>query len=326
MTDPAPVLKRMAKPSRLAPGDQPMTLPRAAALAVSRAGQDALKLPLAVAGTDVGEMTVEAVADHASDAVLLVSLRGPGQAWGMAAFDNSLLTAILQAQTARRITDEEPPLRVATQTDAVLCRRFLTICLGSLAERLQGMPDSNWAQGFLPRDQVLSHRRLPHLLADAPHRVLGLDVDIAQGKRRGRLTLILPLQPVTTEPPTLAEDPKPRPDNWTADWHERILDSNATLEAVLMTVRLPLSKVSRLVPGDTLPFSEQTLDRLHLVGTDGRKVARVMLGKSGEFRAVKLAEKVMPLPKAVTARPDSDTSPDAESGGGALVPSTPTPV
>ncbi len=323
MTDPAPVLKRMAKLSRLTPGDQPMTLPRAAALAVSKAGQDALKLPLAVLGTEVGEMTVEAVADHAADAVLLVALRGPGQAWGMAALDNSLLTAILQAQTARRITDEEPPLRVATQTDAVLCRRFLTMCLGGLAERLLGLPDGDWAQGFLPRDQVHSHRRLPHLLADVPHRVLGLDVDIAQGKRKGRLTLILPLRPVATEQPLLAEDPKPRPDHWTADWQERILDANATLEAVLMTVRLPLSKVSRLARGDTLPFSEQTLDRLHLVGSDGRKVARVMLGKSGEFRAVKLAGKGVTAPQVSAVRKAPDVPPKGDTGGGELVPVPP---
>lgn len=286
MNDLSPsVLRRMAGAGRAEAAIGPMTLPRAAGLALSRAAQDVLRVPLSLSEAAHSDVPLDAVAELLPEGALLVLVHGQGGARGLMALDRSLLSAILQAQTTGRVTGATVAERNPTQTDAVLTRRFLSIFLDSLALRLEGQRYASWARSYSPRDRVADAKRLPHVLADGVYGTLRLTVDIAQGVRQGQLVLCLPSRGA----PGVADDMASSEGRvWGEAIASRVLDSQAELDAVLMRIKLPLSQVSRLAVGDVISFGAATLTRLRLEGAGGSQIGSARLGRANGMRAIKV--------------------------------------
>jgi len=312
------VLQRKAGAGRPAPDHGVVTAATALRLAVSKAGQDVLRTRLDAGEVGESRLTLGAMAAELPARGLHVLLRGSGGAAGLVALDASLLTAVLQAQTAGRVTDAPVAERAPTQTDAILARRFLAVLLDSFGARLAGRPAAIWAAGFQPRERVADAARLPHLLADTAYRALETEVDIAGGLRRGRLLVILPRAGAeeATLPPAPGEGAPP--DTTRTAWREalagRVLDSPAALEAVLCRIEIPLSEIAGLAPDRVLPIPARALGEVALEAVDGRVAATGRLGQTKGSRAVK----ILRAGSAAAQPAAADSEDEPQSAGGAL--------
>lgn len=267
----------------------PMTLQRAATLAVAEAGQGVLKTSITVHATEQADLPVDELPELLPEDALLVGLHSRGRLIGAIAMDLTMLTCTLQAQTSGQVQTGEIPPRTPTQTDAILCRRFLATFLSGLAARLDVGDQASWQDGVQPRDRIAEARQLLHALTDAPLRFLSLTLDIAGGRQSGVLSLALPQDllklPEQPEPDPPAPDPE-----WTNALRERILDSSAGLNAVLHRSTIPLSAVAKFKTGDMIPLPDTVMDHVRLEDASGRKVAEVLLGKLDGKWAVKVPD------------------------------------
>lgn len=258
-------------------------------LAVSRAAQEVLKVPLRAGDVAETRLTLASMAEALPPSGLWVMLRGPGTAAGLVTLDTSLLSAVLQALTAGRVSGSGASDRAPTQTDAILARRFLTVLVETFAARLEGSPAARWAAGFQPRDRVSDPARLPHLMADAVYRGMSVGIDIA-GLRPGALGLILPHDPPGDgrQVADIEAGPDPRVAEWQSALADKVMDSPVPIEAVLHRLELPLADLSRLRPDMLLPLPAQAITAVSLEGADGRRTGTGRLGRSEGHRAVKI--------------------------------------
>lgn len=305
-------LRRMIGAARRVPAHGSVRVEDALGLALSRAGQEAARTALSVgavrsAVTPLGGLGAVLPADG-----LWVLLQGPYRLRGVLGLDASLLTGMGQALTTGRVHAGGGGARVATQTDALLLRRFLTVVLETLARRLDDPAAGGWASGYQPRDRVADAARLPHLLSDMPYRVLTCDVDMADGTRSGVFVLALPEVSATAQ----ADDPREAERAAFSAALKRVLaEAPAELEAVLFRMSLPLDTVSGFAPDMVLPLPRHAVSEVVLQGCDGRPVAMARLGQSRGARAVKLVpisvgtEEEDPAVSGTAADPDSPSAP-----------------
>lgn len=281
----ATALRRMIGMARRAPAHGSVRVEDALRLALSRAGQDATRVALAGGTIRSDVASVSGLAALLPQGGLWVVLQGSQRLRGVVGIDARLLAGLIEALTTGRISGAAAGSRVATQTDAVLLRRFLALLLDTLARRLDGQPASDWAAGYQPRDRVVDAARLPHLLPDMPYRVLSCDVDMAEGVGTGLLVLGLP------EPTPVAQAENPRAAEraaFTAALARVLADAPTELEAVLYRMTLPLDAVAGLAPDMVLTIPRHALSEVTLQGCDGRVAAVARLGQSRGAWAVKL--------------------------------------
>jgi flagellar motor switch protein FliM len=281
----APALRRMIGMARRMPAHGSVRLEDAVRLALSRAGQDAARAALAGGAIQSDTTGVAGLGALLPDNGLWVMVQGPHRLRGVVGLDARLLAGLVQALTTGRIRGGAAGTRAATQTDALLLRRFLGVLLDTLARRLDGQVSASWAAGYQPRDRISEAARLPHLLSDMPYRVLTCAVDMAEGVSNGTLILALP------EVTPLAQVDNPQAAEraaFTASLGRAVADAPAELEAVLCRMMLPLDTVSGFKPDMVLTLPRHAVAEVVLQGCDGRPAAMARLGQSRGQRAVKL--------------------------------------
>jgi len=278
-------LRRMIGAARRAPAHGSVRAEDALGLALSRAGQEAARTTLSVGAVRSAVTPLGGLGALLPAGGLWVLLQGPHRLRGVLGLDAGLLTGVVQALTTGQVRAGGTAARVATQTDALLLRRFLTVVLDTLARRLDGPAAGGWADGYQPRDLVADAARLPHLLSDMPYRVLSCDVDLAEGTRSGVFVLALPEVSATAQ----ADDPREAERAAFSAALKRVLaEAPAELEAVLFRMSLPLDTVSGFAPDMVLPLPRHAVSEVVLQDCDGRPVAMARLGQSRGARAVKL--------------------------------------
>jgi len=309
-------LRRMIGASRRLPGHGSVHAEDALALALSRAGQETARTALSADSVRRATAPLGGLATVLPAGGLWVLLQGPQRLRGILGLDASLLTGLVQSLTTGQVRAGDGGTRAATQTDALLLRRFFAALLETLAHRLDGQPEADWAAGYQPRDRVADAARLPHLLPDMPYLVVSCDVDMADGVRRGTCVLALP----QASPTAQADDPRAAERAaFTAALGRVVADAPAELEAVLCRMSLSLDRVAGLAPDSLLPVPRHAVSEIVLQGCDGRQIATARLGQSRGVRAVKVLTTA-----AGAARPAADdatpTAPPDPPGAAAGVP------
>lgn len=302
----ATALRRMIGMARRMPAHGSVRIEDALRLAVSRAGQDAACVSLA-GGTIENESTaIAGLGTLLPPNGLWVLVQGPHRLRGVVGLDANLLSGLVQALTMGRIRSGAVGARAATQTDALLLRRFLGVLIDTLARRLDGQPAAVWAAGFQPRDRIADAARLPHLLPDMPYRVLTCAVDMAEGVASGALVLALP----EATPLAQAENPQAAERAaFCAALGQAVADAPADLEAVLCRLTLPLDTVANLKPDMVLTLPRHAVAEVVLQGCDGRAAATARLGQSRGYRAVKLVSIAGTPPREARTASEPETAP-----------------
>ena len=306
MHDDLSLLARKAAAGRPPVDPDVITPERALRQACARAGQEALGLVVGVTAVTERRITTEELLETLEDRALLAVLDGPGEGLGLLAISAPVLAAFLEMQMIGRVAPVEPSPRRPTRADAAIATGFVDALLEGFERALAGTPHAVWAGGFRYGSFLEEARPLGLLLEEPAYRVFDAELDLAEGVRRGRVTLALPATGRGAMP--LARPMTPMSNAATESWATRleatVMETEAEVEAVLARLTLPLSALLGLKPGMLIPVERQALEALTLEGADGRKLAAARLGQTRGHRAVRLTGSELPG----TTLPDQEMS------------------
>ena len=260
-------------------------LARLWSLALARAVQDEMGVPLRLSGFRVERRSLAEIVEMLPEPALICALdEGAGEATGVAVLDAGLMAGMVEAMTTGAVTAVDGgAARRPTRTDAALLAPVLDRALTGLEAGASeaGLPE--WARGFRFAATVDGGRGLSLMLEDVPYRLLVADVDLALGARAGPLLLGIP------EGRAEARLAVPPPDGrFTEALAAQVAGSEARLEAVLSRLALPLGAVMNLQVGQEIVLPRAEIARIAVEGLDGRKVGAGKLGRQGNLRAVRL--------------------------------------
>jgi flagellar motor switch protein FliM len=278
---------------------------RAWRLALARAANDILALPLEVARLSVNRRSLAELLELAPERALIAVLEGPAEGLGILMLSPPVLSAMIEMQTIGRVSSSAPPVRKPTRTDASMVADMIDHALQELESGLESDPDLIWAGGFHYASFLEDPRPLGLLLEEEHYRVLQAELRLGNGAKSGAVMLALPAE-------GRGRAPKPAPTATPAPvaaalfskaLSDQLMRTEADIAAVLHRFTVPLSFVMALKSGDLVPLSTAALDRIVLEGLDGRPLASGRLGQNRGMRAVRLA------PQAV-----AETAPSTEIG------------
>jgi flagellar motor switch/type III secretory pathway protein FliN len=261
-----------------------MSVLKALRLALARVADDLFDLPLAVIGGTQARVALDAVGGQFKDGQLLIVLDGPDGQTGAASVSLSLVVALIQQQTMGKVLTRPAEPRPFTATDAALCAPLLDKLFERAAVLVHSDADKASLKGLKFGALAEDARSLALALRAEKFRMLDLTLDIAVGQHQGGLMLILPEPAQSSGRPVqdrelasevAAESP--------------LMNVAAELTAVLCKIRMPVSELSALKPGDVLPLSRSRLNETSLVSVTGRVIAHGSLGQMGGNLAVRLA-------------------------------------
>lgn len=264
---------------------------RAWRLALARAANDILALPLEVARLSVNRRSLAELLELAPERALIAVLEGPTEGLGILMLSPPVLSAMIEMQTIGRVSTSAPPVRKPTRTDASMVADMIDQALQELESGLESDPDLIWAGGFHYASFLEDPRPLGLLLEEEHYRVLQAELRLGNGAKSGAVMLALPAE-------GRGRAPKPAPTATPAPvaaalfskaLSDQLMRTEADIAAVLHRFTVPLSFVMALKTGDLVPLSTAALDRIVLEGLDGRPLASGRLGQNRGMRAVRLA-------------------------------------
>lgn len=254
-------------------------------IAIARAADDLFDLALSVIGLSQARLPQDELDPHLPDDRLLILLDGPQGQLGVAALDRAFLVALIQQQTMGRLTGAAPDERPFTATDAALAAPLIDATIARAAEMADRPLDARCLSGYRFGARAESARAVKLALDAQPFRLFELTLEFDGGPQQGLLALMLPepKEVATVESDDLADKSRPR-------LGQAVELARAELTAVICTVKMTLSDLSRMKPGDVLPLVQEHLDRTELVTIAGQRVAAGRLGQINGLRALRLNE------------------------------------
>ncbi len=274
-------------------------------LALARAAQDVLSMPLDVPRLSLNRRSLTELTDLLPDHAMLAVLEGPGESLGLLAMSPAVLSGLIEVQTMGRVLAQAPIPRKPTRTDAAMVAPVIERALGALDEALSDEADLVWAGGFRYASFLDDPRPLALLLEDRAYRVLTAHVSLSGGAKSGEVILALPAEGRGLRPrrdTTLADDAH-AVQAFTHAMNAVVLGVPCLLEAVLARVTLPLGAVMGLEPGTIVPLPKNALSGIRLEGLDGLPLAEARLGQNSGMRALRLLGE-MRVPKQLSGDAD----------------------
>ncbi len=260
---------------------------RAFRLALARAAREAMGLALDVTRSAQDRMALAELVDLPPDRALMLMLdQNGGDGLGLIVLSPAVLSGLVEMLTTGRVTAAPPPNRRPTRTDGAMLAALVDAALTGLDTALSDDADRVWAAGWRYAGFVEETRTLGLLLEDAPFQVIRADVSLMDGAKAGPLILALPDRAALSG---AAADAAPELDHsFSAHLAAQVETVTARLDAVVGRLTLPLARLSTLLPGETLPLPLAGIDRVRLVGLDGRLVGEGRLGQARGLRAIRL--------------------------------------
>ncbi len=257
------------------------SLLRVLRLAVARTAADEVGAPAAVIGATEYRGALDELSENLPETGMPVLLKSEDGRLGGAIVDGQVVSALVQQLTTGQILAPWPDTRRFTPTDAALIAPFLDGILERLVDLVERAEDRECVAGLRSAGMAEDTGSLMLALEGGPFRVVELSLDIGGGTRQGGMTLVLP-EPAETAVGRNAPPPRPR------GMEQNFGAIRAELTAVIERIRMPLSQLARMKPGELLPLARGRLNQTELVALDGRVVASGKLGQAGGLRAIRL--------------------------------------
>jgi flagellar motor switch protein FliM len=250
-----------------------------------------LGLPLEVRSVHQSLRPLEEVRGLLEGSGFLALLEGrPGAGFGL---DMTVLTGLVEHQTIGHILPRSDMTRGPTRVDAALLAPLLDDSLGRFDNALREDGGGPWGLGYGFGAMVGTARALVLALSEGLYHVFELDLALMGGVREGRMVFAFP-DKVEATPPKEAPAPDPVPPG--ESLRAGVLTAQATLDAVLARVSMPLARFQGLSVGDTIPLPPGALKDARLeMGAKAGGVP-VTLGQLHGFRAVRLKAGQIPAP------------------------------
>ena len=290
------ILARKVRAAQAEQQARAMSALKALRVTLAKVAEDLFELPAAVIGIRGEERSGDTLADLLEDPALLLILDGTQGARGGAIIDPVLVGGLIQQQTMGRVLEHpEGPLRAMTPTDAAICAPLIDAHLYRAAQLPDLPADRQVLEGWqfgvrAPEPRVL----LLALDASLDYRVFHITVELGRGIRQGTITLCLPV-PEAPRPAPKKDQPQDAASFAEGRTLEQnVLDLTCALPVSLARVKLSLSAVGKLRPGDTIPLGAASFESATVSSEEGRRLSRGVLGQIGGKRAVRLTHRIVP--------------------------------
>ena len=285
-----------------------MTPTKALRSALVRAGEDKLAVPMGLIAMTETRLGIDEVTKDLPDPSLILRLNGPAGVVGLAIACPQVTAAVIEAKTVGRVVEGVAPERKATRTDARLVSGFVDYMLAKFANLAEGCEDIPAVMGFTAGVALAEARVAVMALADEKHVRYQMEVDFAGGAKAGKLILIFPSEVVSSAKVDKVQDA------WRGTMEKAVMGSNSRLEAILCRMRMPLSEITALRPGNLLHLKDASLDNVSVQASDQSKIIAAQLGRSGPVRAVRVY--LTGDPPKRSAPPEGMTPLSMQSSGG----------
>lgn len=276
---------------------------RAFPLALARAARDVMALTLDVTALQRDRLTLAELVELMPERALILMLEEQGgDGLGLMVMSPAILSGLVEMLTTGRVTANPAPNRRPTRTDAAMLAALVDSTLAGFDIALQSEEDRPWAEGWRYGSFLPDARTMTLLLDDGSFQVLRTEVSLSGGAKSGPLLLALPASRRLADG---AEDAAEAGADlvFAAHLTAQVEGTAARLDAVIARLTLPLSRLSNLLPGEVLALPLAGLDRVDLVGADGRLVAEGRLGQARGLRALRLTIDAAPAEPALVAPP-----------------------
>jgi flagellar motor switch protein FliM len=259
-----------------------MTPTKALRSALVRAGEDRLAVQLGLISMTETRQGIDEVTKELPDPSLILRLNGPSGAVGLVIACPQVTGAVIEAKTFGRVVEGVAQERKATRTDARLVSGFVDHMLTQFAISAQGCDDIPPVAGFKSGVALAEARVAVMALADEKHVRYQMEVDFSGGAKTGKLVLIFPSELVIAAKVDKVQEA------WRSNMEKAVMGANSRLEAILCRMRIPLSELTALRPGDILHLKDASLDNVSLQASDQSKIITAQLGRFGPVRAVRV--------------------------------------
>ncbi|WP_458790120.1 FliM/FliN family flagellar motor switch protein [Yoonia sp. MH D7] len=294
------ILARMVVRQAEAVADVPLTSSRALRVAMTRAADKAIGLPLTVSNVGEEFLQLDAVIEALPASHLYAALVKGCDVVGLVGLDAQMRAAVIEIQTIGSLTKNPQLDRPPTSTDMMLAAPICEKLLALLPETTTGSELEGWAADVTLGAVFDSLRAAGLALEENDYRLMRLTLDFSVAGRQGEIILALPNH--TSQPVAPVEEAGDA--GWNAKMDRAVAAAPATLNAILCQMKLSIGKVDGMQVGDVLPLYGATVSSVRLFAPDGVEVGTAKLGQSGGMRAVRIETPVsvplgdLPAPKS----------------------------
>lgn len=273
------ILKKMSSPK---PGTG-LPVARQLHRALETAADKRFGLAVEVRGVHQSLRPLDEVRELLEERGFIALLEGrPAAGFGL---DMAVLSGLVEHQTIGSVVSRGAVSRAPTRVDAALLAPLLEECLGRFGASLAEDGHYPWGRGYGFGAMVGTARALVLALSEGLYHVFEMDIALGGGMREGRIVFAFPDKVDAMAPDPKEEGPRHPPEE---TLRAGVLTAQATLDAVLARIPMPLSQLQGLSVGDVLALPPGALKDARLeMGRDAHGLP-VMLGQLYGFRAVRL--------------------------------------
>lgn len=278
MSEPSPMRRKIGASRRDAP--PPPSPQRVWRRAVVHGLTRGLGLEVAAREAAVDPCLPDAAIALMQEGTLAALLDSPG-GYGVAMLDAGSLSALVEWQTAGRLRAVAAAPRRPTATDAAMVADLLDRILSTQEAMVAELAPPRAPTGFRYATALAEPREIGLHLSDSTHDHWRIDLALGpDGKREGRLDLVLPREPSTPQ--------KKRSDGWERQIEARVMGCEIALTAQLARVTMGADRLRALAAGERITLPMRTISTVRVLGPGGDHVAIGRLGQSAGRKALRI--------------------------------------
>lgn len=279
------VLRRLVARAVAAPDPTKMSPNKALKIAIPKAADHAMDLPLVVSGISVEKQSRDALLAALEECQLYMLIRTADERLGIAIPDAALLSGLIEIQTMGEVSAHLPIKRQPTRTDASMVEPFIDSVLGEFVQQLTDLEELPHYQGFSYFRLVEDQRHLPLILAECDYTSFDISMELGQVFKPAKLLLSFPKLMLEENVANELEQSK----KWSADLEAGVMGASVDIDVTLHRFSMPLDEVSKLAVGFEVPIPREAIHTLQVEGSDGLVVAEGKLGQVNGHRAIKFS-------------------------------------
>lgn len=271
--------------------------------AMARAADKSVGLSASVLGIAQDDSSAEELIENAPEDWIVLGLRDGNEAGltGLFLIDPALRSALVEMQTMGNLLPASPEQRKVTGTDATLSVPFAINLLAELDDL--GFGDDDVRTDGYDIGPIADIRTAGLVLTQGSYRFWRVTIQMGGTDSQGELMIALrtavdaPVAPVDTN------------ENWSTAFQKSVVNAPADMEAVLTTLKLPISTIEDFEVGQVLPLAGTTVGSVTLVGPAGEAFAQARLGQVAGKRAVRIQDHTLEMQDATPTSAPSGTAP-----------------